>query len=142
MVEKVPEKIKAWPGNESWPLRLIGCNINGWNDMNRNNYMKWLDHILNAVAIWLAEPVNVFKTLNDRQSYIFSVNFTNRKKSIRYRLRKVKRSWTALQISSVAFALRWAQKTKPCFVTLRTFFRSTAGKGVENTKWPVVRYLQ
>ena len=142
MVEKVPEKIKAWPGNESWPLRLIGCNINGWNDMNRNNYMKWLDHILNAVAIWLAEPVNVFKTLNDRQSYIFSVNFTNRKKRIRYRLRKVKRSWIALQISSVAFALRWAQKTKPCFVTLRTFFRSTAGKGVENTKWPVVRYLQ
>ena len=23
--------------------------------------------------------------------------------------------------------LRWAQKTKPCFVTLRTFFTSTAG---------------
>ena len=32
-----------------------------------------------------------------------------------------------LQISSLAFGLRWAQKTKPCFVTLRTFFSSTAG---------------
>ena len=26
------------------------------------------------------------------------------------------------------FALSWAQKTKPCFATLRTFFRSTAGQ--------------
>ena len=26
------------------------------------------------------------------------------------------------------FALGWAQKTKPCFATLRTFFRSTAGQ--------------
>ena len=31
-------------------------------------------------------------------------------------------------MSSIAFALRWAQKTKPRFVTLRTFFRSTAGQ--------------
>ena len=29
-----------------------------------------------------------------------------------------------------SFSLRWAQKTKPCFVTLRTFFSSTARKGV------------
>ena len=36
------------------------------------------------------------------------------------------------------FGLRWAQKTKPCFVTLKTFFSSTAGQGFENTKWPAV----
>ena len=33
---------------------------------------------------------------------------------------------------SVWFAL--GQKTKPCFVTLRTFFRSTVGHGFQNTK--------
>ena len=36
-------------------------------------------------------------------------------------------------MSSLAFGLRWAQKTKPCFVTLRTFFRSIAGQGFQNT---------
>ena len=63
MVEQVPEKIKAWSGIESWPMRLIRCNRltiklikpigeqaswrasvpNGGNDMNGNNwaYMKW-----------------------------------------------------------------------------------------------------
>ena len=25
-VEQVPEKIEAWSGIESWPMRLIGCN--------------------------------------------------------------------------------------------------------------------
>ena len=38
---------------------------------------------------------------------------------------------------SVWFTLR-AQKTKPCFVTLTTFFRSTAGQDFQNTKWPAV----
>ena len=33
---------------------------------------------------------------------------------------------------SVWFAL--GQKTKPCFVTLRNFFRSTVGHGFQNTK--------
>ena len=40
------------------------------------------------------------------------------------------------------FGLRWAQKMKPCFVTLRTFFSSTAGQGFQNTKWPAVPYSQ
>ena len=44
----------------------------------------------------------------------------------------------AILKSSLAFGLRWAQKTKPCFVTLRTFFSSTAGQGFQNTKWPAV----
>ena len=35
----------------------------------------------------------------------------------------------AILILSLAFDLRWAQKTKPCFVTLATFFRSTASQG-------------
>ena len=52
MLVKSTWKIEAWPGIESWPLQLIGCNTNGGNDLNGNNYMKWLDHILNAVAIW------------------------------------------------------------------------------------------
>ena len=38
--------------------------------------------------------------------------------------------------------LHWAQKRKPCFVTLRNFFRSTAGQGFQNTKWPAVLYFQ
>ena len=33
---------------------------------------------------------------------------------------------------------RCAHKTKPCFVTLRTFFRSTAGQVCQNTKWLAV----
>ena len=36
------------------------------------------------------------------------------------------------------FGLRWAQKTKPCFVTLKTLFSSTAGQGFQNTKWLAV----
>ena len=48
----------------------------------------------------------------------------------------------ALQISSLVFGFRWAQRTKPCFVTLRTFFNSTAGQGFQNTKWPGVLYSQ
>ena len=39
-----------------------------------------------------------------------------------------------LWISTLAFGFRWAQETKPRFVTLNTFFSSTAGQGVENTK--------
>ena len=35
--------------------------------------------------------------------------------------------------ASIAFGLRLAQKTKPCFVTLRTFFSKTAGGCLENT---------
>ena len=51
-----------------------------------------------------------------------------------YRFRKVKRSWNALQISSLVFGLRWAQRRKSCFVTLRNFCSSTAGQGFQNTK--------
>ena len=40
------------------------------------------------------------------------------------------------------FGLRWAQKMKPCFVTLKTFFSSTAGQGFQNTKWPAAPYSQ
>ena len=57
---------------------------------------------------------------------MFSVNLTNQKNpaNLNYhmQLRKVKRSCNALQISSLVFGLHWAQKTKPCFVTLRIFF--------------------
>ena len=35
------------------------------------------------------------------------------------RLRKVKQSWNALQLSSLVFGLRWAQRKKPCFVSIR-----------------------
>ena len=38
---------------------------------------------------------------------------------------------------SVWFTLR-AQKTKPCFVTLTTFFRSPAGQDFQNTKSPAI----
>ena len=34
---------------------------------------------------------------------------------------------------SVWFTLG-SENAKPCFVTLRTFFRSTAGQGFQNTK--------
>ena len=75
---------------------------------------------------------------------IFSVNFTKSKlpnySKLSCQSRKVKPSWNALQISSIAFGLRWAQKTKPCFVTLKTFFSSTAGQSFQNTKWPAVLY--
>ena len=40
------------------------------------------------------------------------------------------------------FVSRPTQKTKPCFVTLRTFFSSTAGQGFQNTNWPAVPYSQ
>ena len=37
--------------------------------------------------------------------------------------------------AKIAFGFqRWAQKAKPCFVTLGTFFSLTAGQGVEHTK--------
>ena len=40
-----------------------------------------------------------------------------------------------LKFSVLVYAgLRRSQKTKPCFVTLRTFFSSTAGQGFQNTK--------
>ena len=52
-------------------------------------------------------------------SPVISVNLTSQKNpaNLNYhmRLRKVKRS-------SLVFGFRWAQKTKPCFVTLGTFF--------------------
>ena len=59
-------------------------------------------------------------------SPIFSTNLTNRKNpsnlnnhmSIKKSQAILKHSW----ISSWAFGLRWAQRTKPCFVTLKTFF--------------------
>ena len=63
-------------------------------------------------------------------SPVFSVNFTNQKiqliLTITCQLRKVKQSWNAFKISSIAFGLRCSQKTKPCFVTLRNFFSLTA----------------
>ena len=90
--------------------------------MNGNNYMKWLDHILNAVAIW---PVTgqCFQNTEWRAIlYILSkFHKSNKPANLNYHMsiKKVKRS----RIQVWAFALRWAQKTKPCFVTLRTFFR-------------------
>ena len=36
-------------------------------------------------------------------------------------------------ITSLVFGLCWALKTKPCFVTLTTFFSLTAGQGFQNT---------
>ena len=58
-------------------------------------------------------------------SPIFSTNLTNRKNpsnlnnhmSIKKSQAILKHSW----ISSLAFGLRWAQRTKPCFVTLNFF---------------------
>ena len=47
-----------------------------------------------------------------------------------------------MDLSSFAFGLGWAQKTTPCFVTLKTFFRSTLGQDFQNTKWPAVLYSQ
>ena len=43
---------------------------------------------------------------------------------------------------SVVFGLCWAQRTKPCFVTLTSFSSLSAGQGFQNTKWPVVLYSQ
>ena len=60
-------------------------------------------------------------------SPIFSVNLTNQRNpaNLNYHM-SIKKSQVrpsnALQISSLAFGLRWAQKTKPYFVTLGTFF--------------------
>ena len=66
------------------------------------------------------------------RSPIFSIDFTNWKNPANLNCHM------SIKKVSVAFGLHWAQKTKPCFVTLRTFFSSTAGQGVENTKWVAV----
>ena len=59
---------------------------------------------------------------------VFSVNFTNRKKTanLNYHM-LIKKSQAILKCFidlKFCVGLRWAQKTKPCFVT---FFTSTAG---------------
>ena len=73
--------------------------------------------------------VKVFKTLNDRQSNIFNKFdlYLRIPTNPNYHM-SIKKSQEILKCfidlkSSVWF--RWSQKTKPCFVTLRTFFRST-----------------
>ena len=104
--------------------------------MNGNNYMKWLDHILNAVAIWPVTGQCFQNTEWPAVLYILS-KFPKSKKpaNLNYHL-SIKKS-QAIKNSSVAFALRWAQKAKPCFVTLRTFFRPTAGQsGIFNALRP------
>ena len=49
-----------------------------------------------------------------------------------------------LKIPSLAFGLRWAQKTIRDETMLRDtsnyFLSSTAGQGFQNTKWPAVLY--
>ena len=60
-------------------------------------------------------------------SPIVSVNFTNRKNAANLNC------YMSIKVS-LAFGLRWAQKTKPWFVILSTFFSSTAGQSIENTK--------
>ena len=52
----------------------------------------------------------------------------------------IKKSQVFIKISRITFGSRWAQERKPRFVTLRTFFSSTARQDVENTKWPAVLY--
>ena len=95
--------------------------------MNGNNYMKWLHHILNAVALW---PVTgqCFQNTEWRAILYIPSKFhkSNKPANLNYHMsiKKVKRS----RIQVWAFALRWAQKTKPCFVTLRTFFTPTAAQ--------------
>ena len=87
-------------------------------------------------------PVKVFKTLTDRQSCLFCTFHKSKKPAnLNYHM-LMKKSQTILKRFiglkfSVWFTLR-AQKTKPCFVTLTTFFRSTAGQDFQNTKWPAV----
>ena len=76
-------------------------------------------------------------------SPIFSINLINRKNpsNLNYHM-SIKKSQAILKhfidLSSLAFGLRCVQKTKPSSVTLRTFFRSTAGQDCQNTKWPAV----
>ena len=43
---------------------------------------------------------------------------------------------------SIWFTLGLEDETMLNIVTLETFFSSTAGQGVENTKWPTVLYSQ
>ena len=47
-----------------------------------------------------------------------------------------------IDLKFFSFGLHRAEKMKACFVTCRTFFRSIAGQGFQNTKWPAVRYFQ
>ena len=87
-----------------------------------------------------SKPVKVFKTLHDRQSYILSKFHKIEKKTanLNYHV-SIKKSQAILKCFTdlkygIAFGLRWAQKTKTCFVTLRTFFSLTVGQSLQNTK--------
>ena len=62
-------------------------------------------------------------------SPVFSLNFTNRKN-----LAKSNYYMSIKKIQAILNCFIDPKKTKSCFVTLKIFFISTAGQGVENTK--------
>ena len=62
-------------------------------------------------------------------SPVFSLNFTNRK-----HLAKSNYHISIKKILAMLNCFIDPKKTKPCFATIRIFFISTAGQGVENTK--------
>ena len=82
------------------------------------------NYLFIAVAIW---PVTGQCFQNPKWpavryfQYIWLIKESQPIQTIICRIRKVKWSWNALYIPSLAFGLSSAQKTKPHFVTLRTF---------------------
>ena len=77
-------------------------------------------------------------------SPVFSINFTNRLIPAKPKyLMSIENSQAILKYfidlkSSVWFTLGSEEETMFC----DNFFRSTAGQGFQNTKWPAVRYFQ
>ena len=62
-------------------------------------------------------------------SPVFSVNFTNWKNPAKPNYHLSMKKKQAILKCFIAVGSRWAQKTKPRFVTLSNFLRSTAGQG-------------
>ena len=108
------------------------------------NYEKNQNTVTQKRCGYVASNRSRFSKHQMTHSPVFSVHFTNRKNPAKpdYHM-SIKKSQAILKCfidlwTKIAFGLRWAQKAKPCFVTLKTFFSLTVGQGVENIKWPAV----
>ena len=123
-VKEISKKLKK---SERWVVKWSSRN-DGFEDKKRTGRPK----ILNEAAKRILNKAEYKRGNSTRQrpQQLASKGHVGGKNTI----------WTF--ISSLVFGLRLAQKTKPCFVTLRTFLSSTAGQGFQNTKWPVVPYSQ
>ena len=90
----------------------------------------WLQVV--GVPCWLGTLPSVL--LGVRNRWIFTSNIPN---CLTWYQKALVKRCCCFQVFSQNFPLGapgCAHKTKPCFVTLRTFFRSTAGQVCQNTK--------